>query len=395
MTDFNSVTNNWNPFFTITTEGTIIQGKGYSMKLQGSSDADVIFTGSVEAGPVSVVTELGKWNCVGNPYTSAIGITSTAGSADNFLNRNASNLDPVYGVYIWDRSDGGNQMTGSYTAISNVPNPSYLGSDIQQGQAFMVKMKPTVNDVSFNHSMQIHDPGLALKSAQADWAIIQLTATINNQKSSTTIGFNQDMTIGLDASYDAGLFKGPSELSFYSYLLNGDTIPFAIQALPDNQYEYMIIPLGLDSKLGGKVTFSAEVINLPVPGRAILEDLQTKIVTDLAKDVYSTTVNPNTSVSNRFRLHASHLTVTGVNNKPHDSQLIAYPIRNTEIRITGSLSKLAMATLYDIQGKLVLVKNLEEGSINSFSIPNLRSGIYLLSVKDNQQVHQFKIPITQ
>ena len=395
MMDYSPAADNWNSFFTNSTLGTIIGGKGYAMRLQGTSDATVTFTGSLQAGPVSVVTEIDKWNCVGNPYTSAIGITSSASSADNFLTRNASHLDPAYGVYVWDRSNGGNQLTGQYIAISNVPNPTSPGFEVQQGQAFMVKMKPKVADVSFNRAMQIHDPGLALKSTQADWAIIRLSAMVNNQKSSTVIGFNDGMTNGLDPTYDAGLFKGPSELSLYTYLLNGNTIPFAIQALPSNQYEYMIIPVGLDSKSGGQVTFSAEIFNLPSPGRAILEDLQAKTFTDLAKEVYTTTIDPNTSVSDRFRLHASILTVTAVNNKSQAVQLSAYPIRNTEIRITGSVSKLAIATLYDIQGKLVLVKNLEEGSINTIRTPNLKSGIYLLSVKDNQQVQRFKIPVTQ
>ena len=398
MMDFNPLTDNWNPFFTNSTAGTLLQGKGYAMRLQGSTDATVTFTGSLVAGPVSVVTELNKWNCVGNPYTSAIGITASAGSADNFLARNSSNTDPAYGVYIWERSNGGNNLTGQYTAISNVPSPTSPGFELHQGQAFMVKLKPTVEGISFNSAMQIHHPALALKSAQAaDWAIIKLAATVNNQKSSTIIGFSEGMTNGLDVTYDAGLFKGPSELSLSSYLLSGDTIPFAIQALPANQYDYMIIPLGLDSKLGGEVVFSAEIFNLPASGHTILEDTQTKTFTDLATGTYTTTVEPNKKVSNRFRLHASHLTVSNVNQQ-QESQLIAYPIRNIEIRLTGSVSKLAIATLYDIQGKMILVKNLEEGSINSIRTPNLQSGIYLLTVKDpghSGQVQRFKIPVTQ
>ncbi|HEY3370626.1 MAG TPA: T9SS type A sorting domain-containing protein [Prolixibacteraceae bacterium] len=399
ITDYDPATNNWNSLFTNSTTGNLISGKGFAMHLQGSSDATVLFTGMLEAGPLSVVTELGKWTCVGNPYTSAIGITSSANSADNFLTRNASHLDPVYGVYILDRSNGGNQLTGSYTAISNVPSPTDpAGFEFQQGQAFMVKMKPTVNDVSFNKAMQVHLPALALKSAksaQADWAIIKLSALVNNQKSSAIIGFSDGMTNGLDPTYDAGLYKGASELSISTSPMNGDTIPYAIQALPSNQYEYVIIPIGLHSKVGGEVVFSAQVFNLQSPGRAILEDLQTKTFTDLAIDTYTTTIEPNTKVLDRFRLHASHVTVTAVNNKPLAGRLSAYSTSNTEIKITGSVSKLAIATLYDIQGKVVLVKNLEEGSLNSIRTPNLQPGIYLLSVKDNQQVQRFKIPFSQ
>jgi len=395
MMDYNPGLDTWNSFFTNSTTGTIGGGQGFSIRLQGSTAASVTFNGALRAGPVSVITELDKWNCVGNPYTSAIGITSKAGSSENFITRNSSNLDPAYGVYIWDNSNGGNDITGQFTAISNVPSPTTSGYNFQSGQAFMVKMKPKVAGISFNRSMQIHDPGLALKSVEADWAIINLVVKSNNQKSSTIIGFNTEMTNGLDPTYDAGLYKGVSDLSLYTYLLEGINIPFAIQALPANQYDNMIIPVGLDYKTGGSVAFSAELFNLPTQGHAILEDQLTKTFTDLSTDVYSTTIDANTSVSDRFRLHASLLTVTGVINNTLSGQLSAYPIRNTEIRVSGNVSKLAVATLYDIQGKVVLVKNLEEGDLNTIQTPNLNSGIYLLSVKDNQHVQRFKIPISK
>ena len=395
MMDYNPALDTWNSFFTNSTVKNIGGGQGFSIRLEGSSDASVTFNGTLRAGPLSVITVLDKWNCVGNPYTSAIGMTSRAGSPENFLTRNSSNLDPAYGVYIWDRSNGGNEITGQFTAISNVPSPTTSGFNFQSGQAFMVKMKPKVAGISFNRSMQIHDPGLALKSVETDWPIINLVVKTNNQKSSTIIGFNTEMSKGLDPTYDAGLYKGGSDLSLYTYLLEGINIPFAIQALPDNQYDNMIIPVGLDYKSGGTVAFSAELFNLPKQGHAFLEDQLTKIFTDLSKDVYTTTIDANTSVSDRFRLHASPLTVTGVINKTRYGQLSAYPVRNTEIRVSGSVSNLAIVTLYDIQGKVVLIKNLEQGILNTIQIPNLKPGIYLLSVKDNQHVQRFKIPISK
>lgn len=395
MMDFNPVTNTWNSFFTNETPGTLAPGKGFSVRLQGDADAAVLFTGSIQAGPISVPTAMNQWNSVGNPYTSAIGMTSSATTADNFLTRNASNLDPYYGVYIWDRSEGGNELTGPYKAISNVPSPTTAGFEFQPGQAFMVKMRERVDAVSFNKSMQIHNPEMEEKPAPEDWAIIQLNATVNNLKSSAIIGFSGDMTDGLDPTYDAGLFKGPSQLALYSYLLTSDSIPFAIQALPDNSYDYMIIPLGLDSETGGEVVFSADFFNLPSQGHAILQDLQTSTFTDLAGEDYTATIEPNSSITDRFRLHTSYLTVTAVDEKTQAGQLKAYPVRNTQIRLEGSVSRLAVATLYDIQGKVVLVKNLEEGILNTIPTPNLKSGIYLLSVIDNKQVQRFKIPVSQ
>lgn len=395
MMDFNPETNSWNNFFTNTTEGNLGIGKGYSMRLQNPAGEAVLFTGSIEAGPVSVLTVMDRWNLVGNPYTSAIGITPGARSSDNFLTRNASNLDPAYGVYIWDSSEAGNDIKGSYKAISNVPSPTTAGYEFQPGQAFFVKMRPTVAAVSFNRAMQVHNPSMELNEPQADWAIIELTATAGSQKSSAIFGFSGAMTNGLDPTYDAGLFKGSSDLALYSYLLDGNTLPFSIQALPDNAYDFMIIPLGLDSETGGEVVFSAEFFNLPSQGHAILQDMVTNTFTDLAGGNYTATIEPNTSVTDRFRLHASYLTVTDVDTKTRSGALIAYPVRNTEIRIAGSVGKQAVATLYDIQGKVVMVKQLEEGSLNSIRTPNLKSGIYLLSVKDNQNVQRFKIPVSK
>jgi hypothetical protein len=75
--------------------------------------------------------------------------------------------------------------------------------------------------------------------------------------------------------------------------------------------------------------------------------------------------------------------------------LIAFAVSKNEILIKGQVSKLAFATLYDIQGRVILVNNLEEGSLNVIRTPNIPTGIYMLSVKDNQKVKAFKIPIKE
>jgi hypothetical protein len=76
-----------------------------------------------------------------------------------------------------------------------------------------------------------------------------------------------------------------------------------------------------------------------------------------------------------------------------EDNLSAYAIRNNEIQINGTVSKQAIATIYDIQGRVVLVKNLEESSMNTISTSNIKGGIYLLCVKDRGQMHSFRIPV--
>ena len=391
MMDYSPAMDMWNPLFTNTTPGNLGGGKGFSIFLQGTANAAVTYTGLLQAGPIAVSTILDKWNCVGNPYTSAIGINSNATSAANFLTFNASNLDPMYGAYVWDKTYSGDAATGQYTAISNVPSPILSDAKLLPGQAFMVKMKPTVDALSFSNLMQINST--VVDTTKELWPTIKLSATVNSQKSSTLVAFNSKMTDGLDLTYDAGLFKGGSELAVYTRLVQDNGFSFAIQALPYDEFSTVIIPVGIDSKSGGDVVFSAEVFNLPSPGSPILEDKLTNTFTDLSLGTYTATLDANTSAFDRFQLRTAYL--TGVNNGTLAGQLSAWSIRNTEIRVSGSVSKLAIATLYDIQGKVVLVKNMEEGSLNNIRTPNLKAGIYVLSVKDNQRIQRFKIPVRE
>lgn len=391
MMDYIPATNEWSSFFTNSSGGSLGAGKGFSMRV-GASDAAVTFTGSLQAGGVSASTAAGYWNCIGNPYTSAIGIATGSASVSKFLDINASNFEPSYGaIYVWNKPDASNGLTGNYTAISNT-SPDF--TDVQQGQAFMVNAKAAVFSFSFTSAMQTHLPALALKSAETAWPSIKLEATVGAQISSTIIAFNNGMTKGLDPTYDAGLLKGASDLIVYTKLVEDNGIPFAIQALPANDYSSMIIPVGLDFKTGGDVVFSAALTNLPLDCKVILEDKLTKTFTDLSKNVYTATIAANSSISDRFQIHTSYQT-TGIAANGFDDQLSAYTVRNTEIRVKGSVSKQAVATLYDIQGRVVLVKNLEEGNLNIIGTPNLRTGIYMLYVKDNNKFKAFKLPVTE
>lgn len=390
MMDYNPGLNVWNDYFTNSKPGTLETGNGFSIRTNASSA--VRFAGKLNAGDLEVsglVTSM--WNCIGNPYSSAIGMIAGSASGDNFLEANESNIDPRYGaIYIWDNLDENNGQADKFTVYSNV----HTGLAVQQGQAFMVKMKNSADKIQFSPSMQLHNTTLQLKSAKRPWATIKLEATVDNSKSMTTIAFNSGMTKGLDPTYDAGLFKGSSDLTLYSKLVEDIGIPFAIQALPENEFSNLIIPIGIESQTGGEVIFSASVMNLPSTCQVILEDQLTRTFADISKNVYRTTIESNSNLSDRFKLHTSSLT-TSINNEGIDDKLSAYGIRNIEIRLSGKVSRKAVATLYDVQGKVVLTKILEEGTLNVIQTPNVKTGVYLLSVKDNEKVQLFKIPMNE
>jgi hypothetical protein len=391
MMDYDPTSNSWNAFFTNgNTNGNLGAGRGFSLRLAGlipvTNDAAVTFAGALQAGtqPASGLTS-GKWNCIGNPYSSAIGINnlSSSGATNNFITVNAGNLDPSYGaVYVWDNPDANNGQWGHYTIISNTPtyNASF---DVQQGQAFMVLTDASKTSVSFTSQMQFHSSALALKTAPTPWPAIKLVATVSGQTTSTLIAFNSSMSKGLDPTYDAGLLKGGSDLLVYTKLVKDNGIPFAIQALPDNDFANMVIPVGLDFKTGGDVSFSSENLNLPSNCKVILEDKLTKTFTDLSANTYKAAILPNSTIADRFQLHTSTATIGAIGQSILSGKLNAYAIGNTEIRVVGEVSGKAVATLYDVLGKPVTIQKLNEGILNVIPLTNIKPGVYILSVEDN------------
>ena len=160
----------------------------------------------------------------------------------------------------------------------------------------------------------------------------------------------------------------------------------------DLNYNDMIIPVGVDSKTGGQVVFSAETFSLPSGVKVILEDKVAKTFTDLATTTYKAVLVPNSIVADRFQLHNSTSTIQGnIGDPTLGGKLTAYAYMNSEIRIVGQVSKDAVATLYDVQGKSVIITKLAEGSLNVIPISSVSTGLYLLSVKDGVNSQSFKI----
>ncbi len=390
--DYNPAENKWNPLFMNSTGGNLSIGKGFSVRVNEGSET-VTFRGAIQTGNVMMSGLISdKWNCLGNPYTSAIGINSRSASAADFLTVNgvdAGNIDPLYGIYIWNQADANNGKSGQYTAISNVPGSV---NELQQGQAFFVKMNTSASEVIFTPAMQLHQTTLSLKSARNPWPTIKLEAAVNNQNSSAIIAFSHGMTKGPDPTYDAGLFKGDADLVVYTKLIEDIGIPFAIQALPDIRSGTMIIPAGIDSKAGGELIISAEIRDLPSGYKVILEDRTGHSFTDLSNGVYRTTIAAGSTVADRFFIHTSATGIELENQLPSGNLKVS-TVRNIELRITGEVSGHAVATLYDMPGRVVLVKNLEAGFLNVIDLPTFKNGIYLLKVNDNGCEQTFKLAI--
>lgn len=391
MMDYNETANQWNNYFTAATAGNLTTGKGYS--LRNSSDGVVTYTGALVSGnQTTALTQGGEgWNCVGNPYPSAIAVNTAANGSGNFLKSNAldaTNLDPSYAcVYVWD------QDAAVYRILGNSDyGTRNLGQNIlQAGQGFFVKARNASSSIQYTPAMQVHAGSAVLKSSTIPWPGITLSVADGQKSASTVISFNSKMSTGLDVTYDAGLLRGSSGLDLYSRLVDDNGVDFAIQCLPE-MYDKMVIPIGLDYSKGGEIRFSAIASGLPSTCNVILEDRENKLFIPLDGNAsYLTTVASGVTAPGRFYLHTSKLTTNAQDLMQNGTfSLKAYPA-NERIWIIGEVGRDAKAYLFNASGCNLGTFNLQEGNTNSIPARQLVTGVYLLRVTEGGKCFNTKI----
>ncbi|SHJ15250.1 Por secretion system C-terminal sorting domain-containing protein [Tangfeifania diversioriginum] len=391
ITDFDASSESWNNNFTTSASGNIETGKGYFMLLSDSNQVE--FSGNVQTGDQNIAVAAEKWNFIGNPYTSAIRINSATENESDFLSENAEKLDPAYGaIYMWNEPDESNGYAGEFKVISNASAPM----DIQQGQAFFVKMNSGESSVGFNSGMQAHNPLLQQKSASEGNHFVRLNASSGETDFSTLLSFLDGMTTGLDPTYDAALFSGTTDLTVYTLMAGENDVPFAIQALPIVEYSETIIPIGLEFEIGGEVVFSADLTNMPNSAEVILEDTQNEMLTDLTEGNYTVEIEADFSSEDRFVLHVKYV-ATDAELIYTENDLKVFFNRNEQIVVDGNVSGKTIAKLYDLKGRLIKNENLIQGNYNKIQLSAFDPGIYLLHIQDleRNKTQSFKIPLFQ
>ena len=398
--DYLTPTDVWSPYFIYanvsTTAGTVGKGKGFNIRtyndVQGTGTVDA--TGIPNPNTVNVAltrsalpTDKG-WNCIGNPFTSAINIKD--GTSAGFLNAtNVSNLDPAFvAVYVWDTNNiTTSRTTPEYIVLNNATSIT----SVQISQGFFVKSKAGGGNVTFTKAMQSPNSALTFKAATVEWPSIKIVAT--NQvlalSSSTEIKFIPNTTKGLDLGYDAGIFKANPHFSLFSKLVEDNAIDFTLQCLPDQDYDQYVIPIGFDCKVGGELTFTAESINLPSGCQAVLEDRLTKRFTRLDLDgaKYTVLLSPDTKGTGRFFLHTTDVISS---DQPLEKQPFKVYTIGKSVYINGEVSDDAQFYLYSVIGKQLANFKAESQVQNRLDASGFPSGVYLLTIIDKKQKKTIK-----
>lgn len=389
MTDYSESADAWNSYFETSNVNNLESGKGYL--LRRTDDGIVTYSGTLTGGTktVHITKSGGGWNCIGNPYPSALKMNDAADASYNFLKTNATLLDASYAcIYIWD------DASTQYKILGNV---SFGGRDLgqnflQAGQGFFIKAKAE-SDVTFENTMQSHQTTTELKSSNVSWPGIELSLTDEKTVSSAVIAFNEEMTEGLDITYDAGLLRGNTGINIFSRLVEDNGIDFAIQCLPE-KFERITIPIGIESPAGKTLQFKIISSNISEKWQLELEDNKdgsTYQITDSLTLPLST--EEEISGAGRFYLRISNPEeiVNGLNcKKTNKNKLRAY-FSNGTILVDSKLDGPAEAYLYDCTGRKTGHFKLSKNTNNSIPASNIKKGIYLLMIMQGQNVFTSKL----
>ena len=347
-------------------------GKGWATKSNDTGGSDVVFMGDLHAGDVTIGISTGGngYNLVGNPYPTYLYGNLIADNTNNVLTVNSSLIDGT--IWLWDSTNSAwitkNQSDGAY--------------HINPLQGFFVKATSDGN-LSFTEAMQTHTSNSDnfLKTTNSRFEI-DLSIASGKLNRKTSIRYIDGKTTSFDNGFDSNIFSGySSELEVYTGLVSGGSgEKLAIQSLPNENYEDMVIPVGVTAETDSQIKFTTEALNVPSSYKVFLEDRLNSIFIRLDEvgAEYTTAVS-ETSTDGRFYLHAKSSAL--VTDTELLNSISIYKSNASTLRIVGLSEGRASVKLFNILGKQVMTSNFNKTGVKELSLPNLSKGVYIVQLE--------------
>ena len=355
--------------------GNFIGGKGYIIKLV--SAGDISFTGTFRNSNISRTLATGGngFNFIGNPFTSYTDIAS-------MLTTNTGVLDEET-IWVW------NQATASYD--TKVTAEAYK---LAPGQAFFVKSDGVSGSLALDKSFQTHHTSDTFQRTE-NRPELYLSLSDGSASKEAKIYYMDGATTSFDNGYDGTLFNGVSNpLTIYTHLVadsNGKN--YQVQSLPPNNFENMVVPVGVNAESGTSITIDAVTNNFPSGINIYLEDKQDNSFTLLDTDAnFSTTLENNLSGIGRFYLHTTS-SVLSADDFATNNNISIYTSSRDNLRIVGVQNGTATVQLYNILGKEMLKTSFKGNGVNDINMNTIPMGIYIVKLATENGVLNRKIII--
>ncbi len=348
----------WN-YQTSASTGSIISGQGYSIKLDAASD--ISFTGTANTTNVTYAITTGdrnNFNLAGNPFTSYV-------SSDTFASTNTALLSEET-IWLWD----GSQYV-TYNAVSPI--------ELAPAQGFFIEANASGN-VTFSTTNQSHQSSDTFMR-QEPTSNIEVFISNGEQTKSTKVFYVDGKTTGFDNGGDSKMFDDTTyDFAVFTELItNNEGKKLAIQSLPTDSYETIVVPVGVIAEAGKEITFSVASLNLPENISVFLEDRINGEFINLSEDAYKTTLTSDSNSSGQFYIHTTSEKLSTGDIAQNISDISIYKSAKQEITITG-LQDDAKVTLYSLLGKKAFTTDISSNGKSLITIPSLAKGIYIVKL---------------
>ena len=352
---------------------TFAAGNGYSVKR--SATGDISFTGTLNTADVSagtLSTAGNRFNLLGNPYTSHI-------NSATFL-ANETAVSETQTLWVW------NQATGVYE-VKIIADAMVIAP----AQGFFVKANAAGGTFNFAESNQASSGGTFQRTANRP----EIYLSISNQTDAreAKIYYIDNMTTGFDVGYEGELFNGVSNpLAIYTHLVaDSEGQNYQVQSLPPNNYENMIVPVGVNAASGSAITIEASTNNFPEGVNIYLEDKSDDSFTLLdSTSVFTTTPDEDLNGIGRFYIHT---TATALSDNQVSLTNVSMYLVDRNLTITGVHSGDTNVRVYDLLGKEVHSTSFQGTGFNKITLPSLTTGVYVVQLETQMEAISKKIII--
>ncbi|CAN1572161.1 Concanavalin A-like lectin/glucanases superfamily [Flavobacteriaceae bacterium] len=316
----------WNRvWFTENSASVMLPGKGYTIRtpkegVWGAPYPETVvfpyaqpvsFIGKPNNGvyTVTVNSNAGRYNFIGNPYPSAL-------DANKFIPANSAGIKGT--IYIWTHNTPITQSGSNYVYSQDdyaayngflqagvaAKSPNIGPSDgnrnqptgnIAAGQGFFaISTTATTGSITFNNGMRVGSPlsnsqfFKGTKTKKSTIEIHRIWLNLSNSQGAfkqTLIGYATGATNGDDADYDGSNYTKNAYIDFYSLIstkkcvIQGRALPF------DTKDE---VPLGYKSTIDGSFSISIDQIDGVLASQDVfLQDKTASIYYNLKKGPYT------------------------------------------------------------------------------------------------------------
>jgi hypothetical protein len=385
-----TATHGWAPW--IVDPATPLQVmRGYDCWKPASNPALETFTGALNTGNQTFTGNrngsdpYAGWHLVGNPYPSAIDLT-TGITWDKF--------EPT--AYFWDQA-------GSYP----VPYPSGGNYDVYPAygafgthsqyappeQGFYVHIVNTWTGSSvltFTNAARVHNGVTFLKDQRTITNGLMITASsvINTYSDKITVQFKPETTADYDPGYDAYKLGGLKEAP-QLYTMIGET-KISCNSMPFSE-KNMVIPVYFSCGLSGQYTLTADSLGTFQSNAGIsLQDLKLNTTQDLRLNrVYSFSYDTLDSPG-RFLLHVYNPSF-GVDDVKKDNRIQIYSFGSSVyIRSTDGSALSGDIFIYDVIGRELYQGQLVSNMLDRIT-PGIHEGYYAVRVVSRDGVYSGKV----